>query len=152
MESSLQSSCLLVVSFGLLACQPKVPGSYELDFEETKRAVLATAEAYPAERPRLDETLKMLRATRLTVRLLDGGKMETTTELIDRSLPTPPLRLGAWTREGTKVTLALSVDASEAMHGHEKEPDTLCSVDGKRLRCIAPLPNKLFQNYVLVRK
>jgi len=152
MEPSLLSFRLLVVSFGLLACQQKVPGSYELDFEETKRAVLATLEANPAEQPRLDETLKMLRATRLTIRLLDGGKMETTTELTDHSVPTPPPRVGTWKQEGTKVTLALSVGAAEALHRHEKQPDTLCSVDGKRLRCVAPLPEKLFQNYVLVRK
>lgn len=151
MEPFLRSFRLLLVSCGLLACQPKVPGSYELDFEETKRAVLATAEANPAEQPRLDETLKMLRATRLSIRLLDGGKMETTTELIDRSAPTPAPRVGSWKHEGAKVTLAL-VDADAAMHGHEKEPDTLCKIDGKRLRCTAPLPDKLFQNYVLVRK
>jgi hypothetical protein len=36
--------------------------------------------------------------------------------------------------------------------GHEPEPETKCDIDGKRLRCFKPMPQKLFENYVLVRK
>jgi hypothetical protein len=141
----------LLACASLLGCQAKIPGNYELDFEETKREVLKTAEANPAERERQKDVLAMLQATRLTVRLLEGGKMETATVLTDKSADTPPPRSGWWKQDGKKVVMAIhNTDPDAAAHG--KDPDTSCDVDGKRLRCFKPMSQKLFENYVLVRK
>lgn len=150
MESRLMSArVLLFASLCLVACQPKVPGTYELDFEQTKQSVLKTVEAHPTERERQKDVLEMLQATRLTVRLLQGGKMETVTELTNRAAATVPARTGWWKQDGAKVVMAVDDKDPHAAH---QEPETKCDIDGKRLRCFKPMPQKLFENYVLIRK
>ena len=151
MESLRSLLPILGMSTSLLACQAKVPGTYELDFEQTKLAVQQAVERNPDERQRQAEALELLQATRLIIRLHEGGKMETTTELTNRAAPTPPPRHGQWKQQGQKVIMSVHNEDPDA-HAHAKDPDTECSIDGKRLRCFKPMPQKLFENYVLVRK
>ena len=133
--------CILAASLCLLACQAKVPGTYELDFEQTKVAVLKAAVANPEAGRMRDQALKMLEATRVTIRLEEGGKLESTTELVTGEMQTPPPLVGKWSQNGKKVTMLMAGDA-----------DTSCDIDGKRLRCRKPTMQTLFENYVLVRK
>ena len=143
---------LFAGSFGALillaACEVKVPGSYELDFEETKREVSKSVQAHPDELPKQADVLKMLGDTQLSMRFDENGTFVTTTKLASRSAVTPPPRSGKWTQVGQKLTLAMDGDG----HAHGDDEATSCAVDGKRLRCSNPSLDKLYANYVLIRK
>lgn len=138
------AACQLVCcGLALSACRTSIPGRYELDLEQTKACVDQAALDNPADANKKDETIKMLEATTVDVLLDEAGKMSSSTLLKDDGPPMPQKRGGTWQADADGKRIVIKV---------EHEEDTVCAVDGTRLRCKKPMLYKLFSNYVLVRK
>lgn len=124
-----------------IGCRTSVAGEYELDFEETKKAVDISAAEHPEEANMKEATLKMLSATRLTMTFADDGKL---TSVASLSMPGAPpgetKQTGTWKLDQGRVVIKAG------------DSDTVCEVDGKRLRCGKDTYNKLQGRYVLRRK
>jgi hypothetical protein len=129
------------LGLGLSACRSGIAGRYELDLEETKICVSKAALDNPEDAHMKDGTIKLLEATRVDMLLDEAGKMSSTTILTAEGPPTPQKRDGTWKADGKRVIIKVDGGA-----------DTLCDVDGQRLRCKKPALYKLFSNYVLLRK
>ncbi len=132
---------IVAVGLALSGCRTSVAGHYQLDLEETKRCVDKAAVDNPEDAHMKDGTVKLLAATALDMELNQAGKMLSTTTLTSASPPSAQRRDGTWKLEGTQVKIKV-----------EGEADTICDVDGSRLRCQKPVLYTLFSHYVLVRK
>ena len=132
---------IALLGLALSACRTGVAGSYELDLEETKGCVAKSALDSPDDADMKESTIKLLEQTRVAVVLDPAGKMTSTTTLTGEGSPTPQVRVGTWKQDGQRVLVKVTGLA-----------DTVCDVDGQRLRCQKPTPGTLFSNYVLVRK
>ncbi len=129
------------VGLALIGCRTSVVGHYRLDLEETKQCVAKAAIDNPEDAQNKDATIKLLAATDLDLELHETGKMLSTTTLTMPGAPSPQSRNGTWKLDGKRVAIAV-----------EDEKDTICDVDGNRLRCTKPDAATLFSRYVLVRK
>ena len=129
------------VGLALIGCRSSVAGHYQLDLEETKRCVDKAAVDNPEDAHMKDGTFKLLEATVLDLELNEAGKMLSTTTLTTASAPSTQQRDGTWKREGKQLKIKVAGEA-----------DTICEVDGRRLRCQKPVLYTLFAHYVLVRK
>lgn len=146
MERTRRTRPVVVASIALallaMACRTSVAGEYTLDLDETKKAVDISAKENPEDAPLKDGTIKLLSATELDVTLGEDGKMSSRTRL---SVPGSPSsdqkQQGTWKLENGRVVIKV-----------EDELDTLCEVDGKRLRCAKERAYKLYGRYVLRRK
>jgi len=132
---------VLVACWVLAGCHTRVDGDYQLDLEQTKECVAKAALADPEEGKGKDGVIKMLEATELTLRLEPGGKLLSTTVLKLDGQSSTSKTAGAWKLDGKRVTFKVADDL-----------DTLCDVDGSRLRCQKESYNKLYGRYVLVKK
>jgi hypothetical protein len=131
------------IALALLAmgCRTKVAGDYELDLEETKKAVVKSAAENPEDAPMKDATLKMYSAMRLLVTLHEDGKMTSRTSLAMPDAPPGEGRQdGTWKLDQGRVVISVT------------DGDTVCQVDAQRLRCAREAYNKLQGSYVLRRK
>jgi hypothetical protein len=133
---------LQIVGVGLVlfGCRTSVAGHYRLDLEETKLCVAAAVVDDPKVAEMKAETIRMLAATDLDLELNGTGKMLSNTTYKGPP-PQQQSRSGTWKLDGKRVKIAV-----------EDEPDTICEVDGNRLRCTKPDAATLFSRYVLVRK
>ena len=131
---------IVCLGLGASACRTAIAGHYELDLEQTKACVAKAALDNPDDAAMKDQTLEMLEKTTVDVVLEETGKMHSTSALTD-SAPGPQHSAGSWRAEDQRVLISI-----------EGEADTLCAIDGRRLRCKKPKPMQLFTNYVLVRK
>ncbi len=129
------------VGLALLGCRTSVVGHYRLDLEETKHCVAKAAVDNPEDAQMKDGTIKLLEATDLDLELNAAGKMPSTTTLTSAGAAQTQQRQGTWKLDGKRVAIAV-----------EDEKDTICDVDGSRLRCTKPDAATLFSRYVLVRK
>jgi hypothetical protein len=132
---------VLVACLVLSGCNSRVDGDYQLDLEQTKACVAKSAAADPEAGKHKDEVIKLLDATQVSIRLDPSGKMLSTTVLTVRGGPSTSKTSGTWKLDGKRVTIKVKDD-----------PDTLCDVDGPRLRCQRATDQKLFGSYVLVHK
>ena len=131
---------VLVAGLVLSGCHTRVDGVYRLDLEQTKQCVEKTAAADAEAGQLKDQTIKLLEATQVELRLDPDGKLLSTTVLSSAG-PATAKTSGTWQVDGKRVTFKVPGDA-----------DTSCDVDGDRLRCEKQTANKLFGHYVLVRK
>jgi hypothetical protein len=142
MELSRPIHGLVVVGCWLLCgCHTRVDGEYQLDLEQTKECVAKTAATDPEEGKGKEQAIKVLEATRVSLRLEPDGKLLSTTVL---SMDGPPLTSktsGTWKLDGKRVIFKVQGDA-----------DTFCDIDASRLRCQKQTDLKLYGHYVLVRK
>lgn len=139
--SRLGQGLIVVAGVALSGCQTHVEGDYQLDLEQTKECLAKTAAADAEAGKQKDQTLKLLESTQLTIRLDPSGKMLSTTVLTLAGAQQTSKTSGTWKLDGKRVTFKVEDDA-----------DTLCEVDGKRLRCHRDADQKLLANYVLIRK
>lgn len=125
-----------------MGCRTSVAGDYELDLEETKKAVDKSAAENPDDAPQKDAVIKMLSATQLEITLEEGGKMISHVRLSAPGVPAADQkRQGTWKLDNGRVVIKTDDDS-----------DTHCDVDGKRLRCAKDQDYKLYGRYVLRRK
>jgi hypothetical protein len=129
---------IVLLGLGLSACHSGVAGRYELDLEQTKVCV---AKAAVGNSNVWDSAITLLEQTRVDIVLDPTGKMTSTISLTAPGSPAPHVSAGHWKLDGKRVLIKMADVA-----------DTLCDVDGQRLRCQKPTPGTLFSNYVLVRK
>jgi hypothetical protein len=142
MELSRKAQCLVLMACLVQSgCHSRVDGEYQLDLEQTKECVAKSAAADADAGKHKDEALKMLEATEVDIRLQPDGKMLSTTIVSMKSAPSSMKVSGTWKLDGKHVTIKVPDDA-----------DTVCDVDGSRLRCHRTADSKLFESYVLVRK
>lgn len=133
-------ACVALVLMGT-GCRTSVVGHYGLDLDETKLAVAQSAAEHHEDAKNTQSALQILTTADIDVALDETGKMSTRSVL---TLPgtgkSETKQAGTW--KLTDKRLVITADESE----------TVCDVDGKRLRCLnKALPN-LFTRYVLIRK
>jgi hypothetical protein len=132
---------IVLLGLGLSACRGGVAGRYELDVEETKVCVAKAAVDNPEEASMKNATIELMAKTRLDMHLEEGGKMTSTMVVTGPEAFQPRTHDGSWKMDGKRVVIQVKgVD------------DTVCEVEGKRLRCKKPSPGTLYSNYVLVKK
>ncbi len=139
--SRLAAFQIVACGLALSACRTGVPGHYELDVEQTKICVAKSALDNPDDAEMKEGTIKLMDATRLDMLLDESGMMTSTTVVTGPGSPAPQTRDGTWKLDGKRVVIKVTGVA-----------DTLCEIDGKRLRCQKPSPGTLYSNYVLVKK
>lgn len=130
---------IVAAALALSGCQRSPAGRYQLDLAETTTCVEQAVRAHPEDASAKDATLKMLREMRVEVLLDAGGKLESTTVLAAGQAP--KTLAGSWELHDKRVTVTV-----------QGEVDSLCELDGKRLRCKKTVPYGLFTDYVLVRE
>ena len=142
MELSRLAPCLALMACLIQSgCRSRVDGNYQLDLEQTKACVAKSAAADPEAGKHKDEAIKMLESTQVEIRLQPDGKMLSTTTVSMKGAPSTSKVSGTWKLEGEHITIKVPDDA-----------DTVCDIDGSRLRCHRAASQKLFESYVLLRK
>lgn len=136
-------ACGCVLALLTTACRTSVVGHYELDLDETKKAVDQSVAEHPEQAQNKQGVVDMLSSGKLDIGLTEDGKM---TSAIQFS-PAPGQPANTQKNSGT-----WKLNDKQLVIQAEHDRDTVCDVDGKRLRCKNDGLPDLMSRFVLVRK